>query len=262
MSEKVSRQLESYFLIFGVVVGTTLLFLAAFFTPGYNPIINKENSISSLGYGIAKSLFSVAFVLYGCSAIPFFIYLERELINIRESIRRIATGAAIFTSICIAFVGIIPDETYPEIFSAFHIFAAMVAFIGSDIYITLYCILMYYGPKSKMYTGHKFKKYISIFGFSINGVLLLLFITLHAIFEWLLFICIGIWGSITAITLLRYRFFNIEGLYYKKSEYGEALKKFEESLELLKNLNIQDHKLIGTIQENIAFLKKEKEKSK
>ena len=177
-------------------------------------------------------------------------------------VRKIATGTAIFTSMCIAFVGIIPDETYPQIFFIFHVFAAMVAFIGSDIYITLYSALMYYSPKSKMYTGRKFKKYLSIFGFSINGVLFLLFITLHAIFEWLLFICIGIWGSITAITLLRYRFFNIEGLYYKKSEYGEALKKFEESLELLKNLNIQDHKLIGTIQENITFLKKEEEKSK
>ena len=58
-------------------------------------------------------------VLLGSLNIPFFLYMERELKNIKESIRKAATGAAMFTSVCVAMVGIIPDETYPVFFIVF-----------------------------------------------------------------------------------------------------------------------------------------------
>lgn len=257
MSATVSRRMECYFSIFGAVVGGILLVLSAVFTPGYDP---RLYTISSLGEGVAKSLFSIAFVVFGTSSIPFFMYLERELTDIKDSLRKLATAVSIFTGMCIAMVGIIPDETYPELFIAFHLFAAGVAFAGSTLYITLYSILMYYGPKSKLYKGKHFKKYLSFYGFSINIILILLLITLQPIIEWILFLTISSWLVLTAITLLEYRFFNIEGVYYKKTDYDAALKRFEESLEILNNLDLGNEPIANKIKENIEFLKKEMEK--
>jgi len=257
MSATISRRMECYFSIFGAVIGGTLLVIAALFTPGYDP---RLHTISSLGEGIAKSLFSIAFVLFGTASIPFYMYLEREFSNIKDNIRKLATGIAISTGMCIAMVGIIPDETYPDLFITFHLFAAGVAFVGSTLYITLYSILMYYGPKSKLYTGQQFKKYLAFYGFSINIILILLLVTLQPIIEWILFLAIASWLVLTALTLLEYRFFNLEGIYYKKTDYDEALKRFEESLEILNNLDLGNEPVANKIKENIEFLKKEKEK--
>lgn len=257
MSATLSRRMECYFIIFGAVVGGTLLVIAAFSTPGYDP---RLHTISSLGEGIAKSLFSIAFVLFGTSSIPFYMYLEREFSNVKDNIRKLATSIAIFSGICIAMVGIIPDETYPDLFIAFHLFAAGVAFVGSTLYITLYSILMYYGPKSKLYTGQQFKKYLAFYGFSINIILILLLVTLQPIIEWILFLTISSWLVLTALTLLEYRFFNLEGVYYKKTDYDEALKRFKESLEILNNLDLGNEPVANKIKENIEFLEKEKEK--
>ncbi|MFX1339240.1 MAG: hypothetical protein ACFFDK_11575, partial [Promethearchaeota archaeon] len=68
------------------------------------------------------------------------------------------------------------------------------------------------------------------------------------------------WLVLTAITLLEYRFFNIEGVYYKKTDYDAALKRFEESLEILNNLDLGNEPIANKIKENIEFLKKEMEK--
>lgn len=261
MAESVSASgsIECYFSILGAVVGGSLLVLAALFTPGYDP---RFHTISSLGEGVAKSLFSIAFVLFGTASIPFFMYLERELKYIRDRVRKITTVIAIFTGMCIAMVGIIPDETYPDLFVTFHLFAAGVAFTGSSVYITLYSYLMYHSPKSKLYTGKKFKKNLAYFGFTPIFILILLLVTLQPIIEWILFLTITSWLTITAITLLEYRFFNIEGIYYKKTDYDKALKKFEESLEILNNLNLGNEPIANKIKENIEFLKKEQEKKK
>jgi len=257
MSATVSRRMECYFTLLAYTIGVILLVIAAIFTPGYDPRIH---TISSLGYGVAKSLFSIAFVLFGSSSIPFFFYLERELVNIKEKIRKLATLLSIFTSICIAMVGIIPDETYHDIFIVFHLFAAAFAFVGSCIYITLYSILIYYRPKSTMATGHEFKRNLAYLGFCINIPLVLLAITLSPLIEWILFIVIFAWITMAVLTLLKFRFFNIEGVYYKKSDYPEALKKFEESLALLNKLNLGNELIAHTLKENIEFLKKYEEK--
>ena len=147
MVQKKESRMEVIFGLSGALFMAILLPLTALITPGYTPL---EHTVSSLGLFEAKSLFSIAFVVTGSLLIPFYIYLERELVNINENLRRIATGVAIFSNMCIALVGIIPDETYVVAFVAFHGFVAATAFIGSSLYIVLYSYLMYLVPKSSM----------------------------------------------------------------------------------------------------------------
>ena len=135
MPAHLSHRMECYFGLVGAFITVICVFTAAILTPGYNPTID---TISSLGSRQFKSLFSIGFVIGGSLGIPFFIYLERELVNIKEGIRKLATGISILASVCIALVGIIPDETYLDIFLIFHAFVATIAFAGSGVYITLY----------------------------------------------------------------------------------------------------------------------------
>lgn len=253
MPAKLNYNMECYFGLFGTIVTAICIFTAALLTPNYD---FTKHYVSDLGSMRFKSLFSIGFVIGGSLGIPFFIYLERELTNISESIRRMATGASIITSVCIALVGIIPDETYIEIFLIFHNLIASIAFFGSCIYISLYSYLMYKGPKSKLYTGPVFKKLLSYYGFCINIPLILFYITWSAIIEWILFSCILIWVVATATTLLEFKFFNIAGVYYRRGKYPEALERFEESIEILNKLELGDHPIARTIKENIDYLKK------
>ena len=253
---KIEQRMEVLFGLFGVLTATILLIMAAFFTPGYNPLFKP---VSSLGRGEAKSLFSISFVVAGSMSIPFFISLERELVNIKESIRRLATGVSIFSSVCIALVGIIPDDTYIELFHMFHGFVAWVGFFGTCFYIDLYSVLMYKGPKSKLYTGTKFKKFLSYFGFSISIILIIFLITREPLSEWIVTAFIIIWILITAIQMISFKFFNIPGVYYKRTQFPEALKMFEDALQILKRLELSQEPITETIQENIEFLKKQLE---
>ncbi|MFX1301996.1 MAG: DUF998 domain-containing protein [Promethearchaeota archaeon] len=267
MVTRTEDRMEVLFGFFGTQVSAILLIIAAFLSPGYSPL---KDAVSSLGWGNVKSLFSISFVVSGSLCIPFYIYLERELINIKESIRRLATGVSIFTCVCIALVGIIPDKTYLDIFVLFHGFVASVSFIGSAIYIVLYSYLMYNVPKAKMYEGPKFKKYIAYLGFFIGCILIVFLITntialtLYTItipiIEWILTLSIYLWITLTAIHLISYKFFNIPGVYYRRSEYPEALKKFEDALQILNKLNLSEEPISETLKENIEFLKKELEK--
>jgi hypothetical membrane protein len=99
MVEKLESKMEIMFGFFGIIFSGIFIFMAVLFTPGYNPLFN---TVSSLGDGQAKSLFSIAFVVAGSLGIPFYIYLERELINIKESIRRLATGISCYLA-CISW---------------------------------------------------------------------------------------------------------------------------------------------------------------
>ncbi len=254
MVSRKETRMEVLFGFFGTLFVAIILPIAACLTPGYTPL---RHAVSSLGEGQAKSLFSIGFVVAGSLLIPFFLYLERELVNIEDNIRRLATGISVFTCVCIALVGIIPDETYIEAFLIFHAFVAVIAFTGSGIYIVLYSILMYQGPKSKLYKGPAFKKYVAYYGFIIGGVLLLLLITLNPLIEWILTILIIIWVLITAIQCIAFKFFNIPGVYYKRSQYPEALKLFEDAIDILDNLNLSDEPIADTLKENINFIKRE-----
>jgi len=257
MVKKLESKMEILFGLIGIIFMVIFLPITAILTPGYTPL---ENTVSSLGEGIMKTLFSICFVVTGSLLIPFYIYLERELVNIKENIRRLATGVSIFTCVCIALVGVIPDKTHWDFFMAFHSFVAAVSFIGSSIYIVLYSILMYYVPKSKMYHGPKFKKYLAFFGFFIGFLLIILLISLNPLIEWILTVSIAFWIIITAIQCISYKFFNIPGLYYKRSQFPDALKRFEEALQILDRLNIYDDPIAETLKENIEFIKKEIER--
>jgi len=263
MVKRTEDRMEILFGFFGTLVSFILLIAAAFLSPGYNPLID---AVSSLGKEETKTLFSISFVVAGSLSIPFYIFLERELINIKESIRRLATGVSIFTCVCIALVGIIPDETYWDIFQVFHSFVAVVSFAGSSIYIVLYSILMYNGPKSKLYKGPTFKKYHAFFGFGIGIVLIILLIMFliktpfTPFIEWILTILMYSWILITALQLISYKFFNIPGVYYRRTQYPEALKLFEDALQILNKLNLSDEPITQTLNENVEFLKKQLEK--
>lgn len=256
MEYKIEHKMETLFGFIGIIVATTFLITAALLTPGYNPLIN---TVSSLGENVAKSLFSIGFVVAGSLGIPFFIQLERELINIKESIRRLATGISIFSCVCIALVGIIPDETYTELFYTFHIFVAFMSFAGTSTYIGLYSYLMYKGGSSISYTGPKFKKYLSFLGLIIVITFALLFIFLQPLIEWILTSLIIIWILIASIQMLSFKFFNIPGEYYKKSDYPKALQKFEQAIEILERLHLTNEPIMKTIEENINFLKEKLE---
>lgn len=260
MVKKTGDRMEILFGFFGVLFVAIILPIAAFLTPGYTPL---RHTVSSLGEGPAKSLFSIGFVVSGSLLIPFYIYLERELVNIADNIRRLATGISIFTSVCIALVGIIPDETYIDAFLIFHGLIAFIAFAGSSIYIVLYSILMYHGPKSTMYKGPTFKKFLAYYGFIIGGVFILLMITFNPLVEWILTILVLIWVLITALQCISFKFFNISGMYYKRSQYPEALTLFENAMEILEKLELSDDPIAHTLKDNIEFIKKEMdEKSK
>ena len=249
--------MEVLFGFFGALFILIILPITIVFTPGYSPL---ERTVSMLGEGDAKTLFSIGFVVCGSLLIPFYIYLERELINIQESVRRLATGISIFTNVCIALVGIIPDETYKAAFGAFHTFVALVSFIGSSIYIVLYSILMYQGPKSKMYKGPSFKKYLAYYGFLVGIMLVLFFTTRHPLVEWILSFLIITWVLITAIQCISFKFSKIPGVYYKRSQYPEALRLFENAIQVLDNLEMGDEPIIETLRENIEYIKSEMEK--
>jgi len=186
-------KLECFFGLAGVSFALTFIILAAFFTPGYNPLFN---TVSSLGKGIAKTLFSIGLVTSGSLTIPFILYLEKTLLGINEFVRRLATGVAIISSVSVALVGILPDPDYPDLFIIFHGIVAMNAFVGSVATICLYTYLM---MRSKEY-----KIYHIIIGYATALELLLLGITLlNPLIEWVLTINIMLWIMLTSIKLMK-----------------------------------------------------------
>jgi len=194
-------KLESYFGLFGTLITMVLLITAAIITPNYNPLLN---TISSIGEGKAKFLFSIAFIIAGCSFIPFYIYLERELVEIKEKIRKIATALSIIGCISIALVGVIPDTTYGSFYYLFHGIVAFLGFFGSGVYISLYSYLMYKSIKMENFEGPEFHKFLAYFGFYIGiGLLLLLFVFIP-ILEWIITFSIGLWIILTSIHLLKH----------------------------------------------------------
>ncbi|MBY9014653.1 MAG: DUF998 domain-containing protein [Candidatus Lokiarchaeota archaeon] len=259
MEYKIEHKMESIFGLLGIIIASIFIVTAAILTPNYNPLLN---TVSSLGEGVAKTLFSIGFVIAGSLGIPFYIQLERELINIKESIRRLATGISIFSCVCIGLVGIIPDKSYLDLFFAFHYFVAFVSFAGTSVYIGLYSFLMYMGGSSISYTGPKFKRYLSYLGLVINIVFFVLLISFQPIVEWILTILILIWILITSIQMLSFKFFNIPGVYYRKGNYPKALNKFEQAFEILNHLELTDEPIMKTLEENISFLRDKLKPSK
>ncbi len=193
MLKKLNEKMECLFGFCGVLFAGILVVTAAFLTPGYSPV---NDTVSSLVLGEARSLFSIGFVVGGALGIPFYIYLEKKLIGINETIRRIATGASIFTCVCIALVGIGYDEKYYDLYLAFHGFVAFVSFFGSILYIGLFSYLMMRDEESI------FKKYQSIFGFTIVGIWIVFLVLPYALIEWSLTVFIMVWILLTSLELI------------------------------------------------------------
>jgi hypothetical membrane protein len=254
MGAQAKNKLEVYFGFFGILFSATLLIITAILTPNYTPL---KHAVSSLGERELKFLFSISLVIGGSSCIPFYMYLERELINVKENVRRLATGVSIFSCVCIALVGIIPDETFWDFFILFHAFVAFVSFGGSSIYIVLYSYLMYSVPKAKMYKGPVFNKYLAYFGFLIGITLIIMLITFQPLAEWILTVLIYTWILLTALQLLKY--IQIQGMYFKREQLPDALKLFEDALRILDNLNLSGEPISDTLKENIEFIKKSME---
>jgi hypothetical protein len=132
--------------------------------------------------------------------------------------------------------------------------------MGTCFYIDLYSVLMIKGPKSKLYTGPRFKKFLSYFGFSISVIFLIFLITREPLIEWILTSFIILWILITAIQMISFKFFNIPGVYYKRTQFPEALNMFESALQILQYLDLSKEPITETIKENIEFLRKQLEK--
>jgi len=258
-------RMEVLFGFFGALFILIMLPIAAFLTEDpalsgrYNPL---RDTISTLGMYNAKTLFSIGFVVAGSLLIPFYIYLKNELVYLEENLRKIATGVAIFSNMCMALVGVVYDADFPEAFLGFHAFVAGVVFISSSIYIVLYSLLMYLGPRSTMYKGPTFKKYLAYYGFFI-GIVMIIYLSTGLIpfIEWIVAILILVWILITALQCLSFKFSKIPGIYYKPSQYPEKLKLFEGAIQILENLEMGDEPILETLKENIEFIKDEIEKN-
>jgi len=244
-------KLEPIFGIVGITIATVLLILSAIHTPGYNPLVDN---VSNLGYGTAKSLFSIAFVVGGSMEIPFYIYLERELSNINERVRKLATGISLITCVCIALVGIIPDETYIQIFRIFHDIVAFFSFIGSAVYIGLFSTLMFLGSRKSTYPRLNFRKFHPILGFIIVIVLIVLLITLFPIIEWTLTILILIWIFITSIYVFASKSIHIPVTTLGKIPNSKLLKLFQEVHNSLVELNLDDENIIKAVEDDITII--------
>jgi hypothetical membrane protein len=184
---------ECFLGLLGVSFAIIFLTLAALVTPGYNPLIN---TVSELGRGIAKTLFSIAFVTSGSITIPFILYLEKTLVGINNFVRRIATIVAIVSAVSVALVGILPDPEFPNAFLFFHGTVAITGFLGAVITICLYSYLM---MKSKEYSIFNV-----IVGYATGINLILLGITLfNPLVEWILTVNIMLWIIVTSIKLIR-----------------------------------------------------------
>ena len=253
----VKNKLESMFGLVGITISSILLLMAVLLTPGYNPL---EDTVSSLALGPAKSLFSIAFVIGGSMGIPFYIYLERELSNLNEIVRRIATAMSIITCVCIALVGIIPDETYIEIFRIFHSTVAFFSFISSATYIGLFSILMYLSSKETQISRISFRKYHAILGFIIVGVLIILLITLHPFLEWIMTVLILAWIFITSIYVFIYKFINIPIPTLRRIPNKKLLQLFKEMLVILNELNLEQENITKAVKRDIEIIKSRIEK--
>ncbi|MHA1688939.1 MAG: DUF998 domain-containing protein [Promethearchaeota archaeon] len=256
---RIHEKLEALFSFFGTLIVCIFLLVAVLSTPNYNP---NYNTVSSLGKGCGKFFFSIAFIVGGASGIPLYLSLERELTNLHEKIRKLATGFSISTCICIALVGIIPDESYIDIFLWFHGVISFYAFIGSGIYILLYSILNFIGPREEALYNLEFRGYHSALGFITFIFLLILLFTFRPIIEWILTILIIVWILITSLHLILNRFINIPITELRKLNYSTLLEIFENFVETLEKLNLKNETIYTIMQENIQLIKSRLEQEK
>ena len=197
-------------------------------------------------------LYGIGFIVGGLLLIPFYIYLERELLNIKESVRGLTTVITIFTNACVALVGIPPNPKNIKAFQAFHAFVAVVGFLGSSIHIVFYSIMMYQRSKSIMSEGPLFKTYLVFFGIFVGVLLIIFLITRYIILEWMLGALIVFWVLITALQGISFKFSKTQGAYYNKSQNPEVLQPFKDQIQILDHLE-KGNESISEIFKKIGY---------
>lgn len=198
IGERYRGKMECFFGLFGVSIAAILIIVSALLTANYCPLYH---TVSSLGDGFAKTWFSIGFVTAGSLGIPFCMYLEGTLIDIKKNLTRGATWVAIITCLGIAFVGILPDPAFPGSFDLFHGPVAFVAFIGSSAYIVFYSYIMAQDdlyPKLLTYLGYFVGGSFIVFMIFFTLGLLFTSILFAPLFEWILTIAILFWILIVA----------------------------------------------------------------
>ncbi len=174
----------------------------------------------------------------GILLIPFYVYLEKVLLNVKDNVRGITTAVAIFTNACVAGVGVPPDPRNIAVFQAFHAFVSIGGFLGSSILIVFYSIMMHRSSKPIKSQGPIFKKYLVFFGIFIGVLLTIFLITRYNMLEWIVGALIVFWVLITAIQGISFKFSKTHGIYYKKSQNPEAMQLFKDQIQILDHLEI------------------------
>jgi hypothetical protein len=182
-----------------------------------------NHPISSLGYSNANSLYGIGLMVGSSLLIPFYIYLERVLLNVNVGVRCLITAVTIFTNVCVALVGIPPNPKNIKVFQTFHAFVAVVGLIGTSILIVFYSIMMYRSSKPIMFKGPIFKKYLVFFGLFIGGLLVIFLITQYSMLQWIVGALLISWVLLTAIQGISFKFSKTQGIFYKKSYNPEEI---------------------------------------
>ena len=93
------------------------------------------------------------------------------------------------------------------------------------------------------------------------GILMVIYLFVQIpLLEWILTMLMLIWILTAAIQSISFKFFSIPGMYYKRSQYPEALELFENAFQVLDNLGMRHDPIAETIQKNIDFIKTQMEK--
>ncbi|KKN12054.1 hypothetical protein LCGC14_1020360 [marine sediment metagenome] len=187
--KKLNKKMEYLFGMAGLIIVIIFLIWAMIVDGNYSMF---EETVSSLGTGDGKTLFSIGFIIAGSLGIPFYIKLEKSLVlgGLKDLIRRIATAVSIISCVAIALIGVIPDENFPVQFDYFHGTATLISFVGTSAYIAFFSI--------SMLLHEKYKLWIPILGLIVI-IFLFSLIFMKPFIEWLLTISIFTWIFATII---------------------------------------------------------------
>lgn len=205
--------------VFGLAAFTAGLLgdiIALLTTPEY---IWWKYSISVLG-DLSGGTLRTGLIISGLLAIPFFIYFGRSIKdeNVNETLRKLALGVGIFSSICIVLTGSFSGVN--DFIRSLHGLFALCGWLGNGAIFFLFSLAM-----SK---NTNFSKYPKRIGYIIGGILVVFLIpffitnfcnyfreicydlgqrvfTIMAVFEW-----------IVNFSILFWIFYNASYLLYKK----------------------------------------------
>jgi len=159
-------------------------------------MVNNDVSVLGIGPGLSPIFFSLALILIGIFALPFFIYLGRILNqeNINEKLARKANILSIIACIALLLIAFFPVVNI--IIGIIHASLAVIFFICGGLSITFLSVLML--------RNNDFSKIHAYSGFSLAGLIVFYVIVSWSIIEWAVFFAIGIYTiNISIYTLYK-----------------------------------------------------------